>query len=98
MDIQQQFPLITELGLVNCLTDSAYMQLIETRASEILAHNPECGSCEHALRCLGGCRAAALETTPEDILGPDRAACTFFKGGWEEKITDKMKKIMSAKK
>ena len=86
MDIQQEFPLIPEVGLAQCITDSRYMALIETRATEVLAHNPECAACPHALKCLAGCRASALETTPSDILAIDRAACALFKGGWVEKI------------
>ena len=93
MDIQNEFPLITEIGLSSCITDSRYMKLIDTRASEILSHNKECASCEHAMECLAGCRAAALENTPDDILAPDKACCEIFKGGWVEKITDLMKKI-----
>jgi len=93
MDIQQEFPLIPELGLAKCITDSRYMRLIDTRATEILEHNPECKSCEHAMQCLAGCRASALETAPDDILAPDRAICRIFKGGWVEKIDALMKQI-----
>lgn len=93
MDIQEEFPLITEIGLSKCITDSRYMRLLDTRASEVLAHNAECRTCPHALDCLGGCRAAALEFTPGDILAPDKAACAIFKGGWVEKITALMKEI-----
>ena len=91
MDIQQEFPLITEIGLANCLTDSRYMRLIDTRAAEVLAHNPECSGCEHALQCLAGCRASALEASPADILAIDPAACAIFKGGWVGKIDAVMK-------
>jgi len=93
MDIREQFPLIPEIGLAACLTDSSYMSLIETRASEILAHNPQCGECPYALQCLGGCRASALESDPEDLLGPDMAVCVLFKGGWAEKIRQCMQTI-----
>lgn len=93
MDIQKEFPLIPQLGLAQCISESRYMSLIDTRASEILKHNPECGSCEYALQCLGGCRAAALETSPEDILGPDLSTCAIFKGGWIQKIHEQMKQI-----
>ena len=86
MDIQEEFPLIPEIGLANCLTDSRYMRLIDTRATEVLKHNPECSTCEYALQCLAGCRASALEFDPTDILAPDKAACEIFKGGWVEKI------------
>lgn len=91
MDIQHEFPLITELGLAKCITDSRYMRLIDTRATEILDHNPECKECEHAMQCLAGCRASALETSPDDILAPDRAICGIFKGGWVDKIRQSMK-------
>ena len=57
------------------------MRLIETRGSEVLAYNPECRGCEHAGYCLGRCRADALETSPDDMMGRDMAACTFLKGG-----------------
>ena len=93
MDIQQEFPLIPELGLASCITNSRYMRLIDTRATEILDHNPECKECKYAMQCLAGCRASALETTPDDILAPDRATCGIFKGGWVEKIDKVMKEI-----
>ena len=86
MDIQEEFPLIPEIGLAGCLTDSRYMRLIDTRATEVLKHNPECSTCEYALQCLAGCRASALEFDSKDILAPDKAACAIFKGGWVEKI------------
>ena len=70
-----------------------YMRLIDTRATEVLKHNPECTNCEHAMQCLAGCRASALETTPDDILGIDRAACAIFKGGWVEKIQQVMAEV-----
>ncbi len=93
MEIQNEFPLITELGLSKCITDSRYMSLIDTRASEVIEHNPACKNCEHVLNCLAGCRASALETTPNDILAPDLAACCIFKEGWVERITERMKQI-----
>ena len=86
MDIQEEFPLIGEVGLAQCLTDSRYMRLIDTRASEYFALHPECAACEYAKECIGGCRAAALETTPDDIMGKDTFACELFLGGWKPKI------------
>ena len=93
MDIQNEFPLIPELGLAKCITDSRYMRLIDTRASEYLELNPKCAACEHAKQCLGGCRAAALESTPDNIMTPDPYACGLFSGGWVSKITETMKKV-----
>ena len=93
MEIQKNYPLVTELGVSKCITESSYMDLINTRASTVLEHNPECKDCEYALQCLGGCRASALETTPADILGRDMACCIIFKDGWISKIDSVMKKI-----
>lgn len=86
MDIQKEFPLITEQGLAQCITDSRYMRLIDTRVTEYMEKNPECSACEYAMECIGGCRAAALETTPDNIMAPDKATCGVFKGGWVPKI------------
>ena len=86
MDIQHEFPLISELGLAECLNHSRYMDLLDTRASTVLAHNEKCRTCPHASSCLGGCRAAALETSPTDILSIDLAACKLFCDNWPERI------------
>ena len=93
MEIQHEFPLLLEKGLASCLTDSRYMRLIDTRATEVLAHNRECSSCPHAMQCIAGCRASALETNPQDILAPDLATCIIFKGGWVERIRETMQKV-----
>lgn len=94
MDIQQDYPLIPAIGLAKCITDSRYMELIDTRATTVLEHNPECKNCKHAMQCLCGCRASALETSPTDILAPDMASCAVFKGGWPERIHELMKNIL----
>lgn len=86
LDIQKDYPLITEQGLSACITDSTYMRLIDTRVSEYMELHPECAACEYSLECCGGCRAAALDTTPGDIMGRDEYVCKLFKGGWADKI------------
>ena len=86
MDIQKEFPLITELGLAKCISDSRYMRMIDTRASEYFEKNPQCRNCEFAMECIGGCRAAGLETHPDDPLAPDEYTCAIFKDGWSAKI------------
>ena len=92
MEIQQEFPLIPELGLAQCLTDSRYMRLIDTRAAEVLRHNPQCRTCEHAMQCLGGRRAGALEVTPDDPLAADPYICRIFRQGWIPKIQEAVKR------
>jgi radical SAM protein with 4Fe4S-binding SPASM domain len=87
-DVQYDYPLISNIGLRAGLTDSIYMKLIDTRVEDYLKRNAECGECEYRLRCAGGCRASALGTDPTDIMGPDRAACLLFRGGYIPRIMD----------
>ena len=94
MDIQDRFPLIPEIGLRKCLTDSFYMDFINTRSAKILEHNPQCRECAFAGWCHGGCRASGLEGSGQkDLYAADPAACLLFKGGWAKKIMRVMKEI-----
>ena len=88
-DIQQDYPLVTEMGLQKGLTDSVYMKLIDTRVEEFLAHTKECGDCEYAKVCAGGCRASALFSDKTNIMAPDRAACLIFRGGYGKRFAIK---------
>ena len=92
-DIQNEYPLILDKGLKYCLTDSSYMKLITTKASDIIAHNERCKTCEYASRCCGGCRAAALDSTPNDIEGIDEVTCLIFKGHYYDKIASIVKQF-----
>lgn len=93
MDVQQQFPLVTELGLANCLNDSFFMDFVSTRASEYFRQNPGCAACEYAMECVGGCRASALDINGKGLLGSDPVTCAIFKGGWAEKLSCAMMSI-----
>ena len=94
MDIQEQFPLIPEIGLAKCITDSFYMNFINTRADRVLEHNPECGECKWRSWCLGGCRACGLEGSGQvDLLYKDPACCEMYQKGWVGKIVSLMKQI-----
>lgn len=86
MSIQNRYPVIQEIGLENCLTRSSYMELIQTRAARVIEHNERCGACEFRNACMGGCRASALETDPEDVLGIDPACCEYYRGGWSARV------------
>ncbi len=87
-DVQYDYPLATEIGLKSGLTDSAYMRLIDTRIRDFFEIDKECGSCEYAKICAGGCRADALVTKGQGIMDPDRAACAVLKGGWEKRMVE----------
>lgn len=86
MDIQSQYPIIHEIGLENCLNQSIYMELIQTKAIKVIEHNEKCQTCEYKNSCMGGCRASALETTPGDFLAMDMASCEYYRGGWAAKV------------
>ena len=92
MDIQQEFPLIPEKGLAECITDSRYMRLIDTRASEYFALHDDCRNCKYSLCCYGGCRADALTVDGTDIMGKAPGACELYRGGWVDKIIAAVKK------
>lgn len=85
-DIQNSFPQMDDIGLQQALSDSRYLQLIDMRVEQLLQANDECRVCEHRFLCGGGCRAGALAFDERNLMGPDRAACLLFKGGYQEKI------------
>ena len=91
MKIQEDYPLITDIGLQKCITDSAYMKLIDTRAGEYFALHEDCRQCKYSLRCYGGCRADALILDETDIMGKSPATCELYRGGWVEKIIKAVK-------
>ena len=89
-EFQADYPLIQELGLKNCLTESKYMELINTRSGTVLEHNEKCRNCEYRKLCLGGCRAIGLLCHPGDILAPDESTCRLFRNGWLQKLEEKI--------
>ena len=93
MDFQENFPLITEKGLAQCITDSFYMKVIDTRASEYFALNEVCKSCKYSMCCYGGCRADALGTGDGDFMGRSPSTCELFRGGWADKIVEAVLKV-----
>lgn len=51
----------------------------------------ECGACEYAKICAGGCRASALCYDKTDIMAPDRAACLIFCEGYGKRLEEVLK-------
>ena len=95
MPMQERYPLATEIGLRQGLSDSEYLSLIDTRVSALWEHNLECAQCEHRGACAGGCRASALFTAPDDILSPDRAQCLILKGGYAARIRETVERAQT---
>lgn len=92
-EFQAEYPLVQKLGLRQCLTESKYMELINTRSAAVLAHNEKCNDCAYRRLCLGGCRAAGLQCHPGDILAPDESTCRLFRDGWLQQITEKVSRL-----
>ena len=92
-EIQKDFPLVTEIGLAKGLTDSSCMKLIDTRLAELWEVNKNCGSCQYRTRCKGSCRASALCTPGNDLMGCDRAACIYFGEHYDQKIRERLNGI-----
>lgn len=82
---QEQFPLIQDIGLKKGLSDSYYMNIVDSRVKDLLDANPKCAVCEHKYQCGGGCRANALEQTG-DLMGCDGDQCLLWEEGYVERI------------
>ena len=92
--IEEQFPNMLETPLEDILDrDSLYMDIVNFRISDFMAHNPECQTCEYRTACCGGCRAIAVRDGSTDYLAKDPIACEYFKGGWKDKKDELLRSI-----
>lgn len=82
---QELFPKIADIGLRKGLSDSFYMQIVDSRVGDLLKANGKCASCPHALKCGGGCRALALEQTG-DLMGAEEGICMLWNEGYVDRI------------
>lgn len=82
---QEKFPLIQDIGLKQGLSDSLYMDIVDSRVRDLLKANPQCATCEYRYKCGGGCRATALEQTG-DLMGCDGDQCILWKEGYVDRI------------
>lgn len=85
--IQDRFPLIRDLGVKQCISDSYYMNFIAQRVKTLFTSNTKCEECEFRYRCCGGCRAnAILEEEDGDLFSVDQEACFLFENGYPDKF------------
>lgn len=85
LPIQEEMPSLADTPLLEALSASRYIRMIDTRLEDLLSENQKCRECEHKYYCGGGCRAGALLTSGE-YLGCDEFTCYLFKNGYEAKI------------
>lgn len=95
MNVQERFPVIQDIGLVQCLNDSFFMNFVQKKAVEIIEHNEQCRGCEYQNVCLGGCRAEALALNENGFLDKDPNACEFYLGGWYDKLKETIRKTFT---
>ena len=90
----KHFSLIFDKPLNELLSDGAYMDFINTRMDDYFKANPTCAACEYKNRCSSGCRGNAMEDNGDgDLLGVDKVTCTFFKGGYYDRVIELADKL-----
>lgn len=73
-------------------TGSPYLQLFDRRCGELHRANDDCAACPYLRYCGGGCRAAARQAGGS-LLSKDPDTCSFFRGGWAQKVVQTMRRI-----
>ena len=89
------FDNLHERRLADILRESAWLDAVCKNHYWLREHSKNCGSCPWFGHCGGGCRALGIldasETTGEyDYSASDPLACLFFKGGWYEKVRERL--------
>lgn len=84
---QEKFPLVQDIGLKKGLSDSFYMDIVDSRVKDLLEANSKCNACEHKYHCGGGCRAIALEQTG-DLMGCAGTQCILWNEGYVDRIRE----------
>jgi radical SAM protein with 4Fe4S-binding SPASM domain len=85
--LEQDMPNLRDaaIGEIYSEKGNPFFSVVNIRTGEVIAHNKECGICEHRLECRGGCRGAAV-SCGNGLLGKDAAICRFFKEGYRAEI------------
>ncbi|WP_180326744.1 radical SAM/SPASM domain-containing protein [Raoultibacter phocaeensis] len=86
LSFQQSMPDLVSMPLKEALSAPMYAQSVDTTLREFADKNEACRTCDQFLFCGGGCRASAL-IAENDYFASDPAACTFFKEGFERKLS-----------
>ncbi len=90
-----RFDNLKERRLADILQGGQWLESVCTNLYALRKNNSTCGGCEWFGRCAGGCRALGiLEATEKtgkmDYFGCDPLACLFYKGGWYERVRQRL--------
>lgn len=80
-------------GLIAALNDPAYYTAVDRTLEEYYQANPECRACKYAKDCMGGCRANALQSDPNNYLTKDMEACMFFHNEYPRRLMELIKSV-----
>lgn len=80
-------------GLGAALSDPNYLNMADVTVDAYFDHNPSCRSCRYSSLCMGGCRAHALETNPNDYLSRDYENCMFYHEEFHTRTVNLIKNV-----
>ncbi len=86
-EIEQDMPNlnVVTLNQIYSSLDNAFFRIANMKTREILDKNTDCAKCTYRNQCQGGCRALSL-IEGLGLYGHSSVLCTFFNGGYENKI------------
>ena len=85
--LEQDMPSVFETPIAQALAGSRFFDRIDTKVRDVFQNNEKCASCEHRLRCGGGCRACAMMIAG-NYFAADPFSCYFFENGYEQIIRE----------
>ena len=87
---------LKDRSLRDIITSGVWHDEVCTNLQMLRRANAECNSCPWFGYCAGGCRALAMLKGIElgempDYFTTDPMACLFFKGGWRNRVLERLK-------
>lgn len=92
----QRFDSLKERRLAEILREGTWLDSVCMNHYHLRKNNAKCDGCEWFGLCGGGCRALGMLFSAEDggplnYSGSDPLACLFYKGGWYDRVRDRLK-------
>lgn len=90
------FESLKERRLADILQSGKWFDAVCMNRYHLREQNKQCDECEWFGHCGGGCRLLGILDTGErtgtyDYAASDPLACLFFKGGWYDRIKERLK-------
>ena len=90
-----EFDNLGKRRLKDVITEGKWHDAVCTNHYMLKKNGEKCGKCEWFGYCGGGCRALAMLDSAErtgkiDYFAADPVACLFFKGGWYDRVKERL--------